>query len=612
MIVKMKKVVFLCLESDRVAALEKLRELGIVHVDHAVRVESKDVSALERTRSESARAANVLASFRGRGRPPKRLSGKDVLRRTSELLTRQTALEKDRDNLKREIDLLAPWGDFRPELVTELAQNGIQVLFCTTWKAQYEKLEIPETTIKVLVNCLRDKCYFLLISRERLDDTRYPVIAPPSHSLSVLYRKLDAVSGELTEIATKLEKLSRSRGALRKYSGDLAAEYEFASTRDGMASDGAVAYLTGYAPAEDMALLTEEAHRNGWGLISDDPAPDDLRVPTYIKKPRWLKIIDPLFDFIGITPGYRENDVSVFFLIAFPIFFGLLIGDAGYGMLFIVTAVLCKSLFRGRKAAQMALNLLILLSCFSVLWGLLTGSCFGLPRTALPWWLAGPDFLADPANSPAAVELARKLHIADPGELKGKFVQWLCFLLAALHLSSARLFKCLTEIRRWRSWGNLGWALLIWGNFFTAVNLIVFPGTFPRLPGFILYGVGVLLIVTTISASAALNLPFALIGSFMDVLSYIRLFAVGLASVYVASCFNSMGKMVLDALPKAWFILGLAGLILVVTLGHTLNILLGFMGVLVHAVRLNTLEFSNHIEMQWTGIPYRPFAKKRK
>ena len=73
-----------------------------------------------------------------------------------------------------------------------------------------------------------------------------------------------------------------------------------------------------------------------------------------------------------------------------------------------------------------------------------------------------------------------------------------------------------------------------------------------------------------------------------------------------------MGRMVRDSLPQQLLVIGVAGLILVAVCGHALNILLGIMGVMVHAIRLNTLEFSNHIEMQWTGIKYRPFAKEDK
>ena len=332
-------------------------------------------------------------------------------------------------------------------------------------------------------------------------------------------------------------------------------------------------------------------------------------MPTLIRKPGWVKVIDPLFEFIGITPGYRESDVSVFFLIAFPIFFGMLICDSAYGSLFLISALLGKYLVRKKPGMQLPLNLLIILSFFSILFGLLSGSCLGLPRDVLPVWLGGLDFLAEPEKSSSAMALANKFGIK-PSELTNKFTQWFCFLLAALHLSAAHLFKYVEDIRNWRSWGNIGWACLIWGNFFTAVNLIVFPGSFPRVAGFTLYGVGLVLILITVTGETVLTLPSSLVGSFVDVLSYIRLFAVGLSGMYVASSFNNMGKMVLDSIPKEYWVIGLIGLIIVALAGHLLNIVLGFMSVLVHALRLNTLEFSNHAEMTWSGQAYRPFAKK--
>ena len=611
MIVKMKRITLLCLENERAAALGKLRDLGIVHVDREKRVESESVSVLEQSLTELTKVYNALSGSRNVPQKSTPLSGRSVLKQASELLALQASLEKERENLKREIDVLLPWGDFQPGLVSLLAENGVSVLFCMTYKDEYDQLEIPENMTKVLVNAIRNERYFLLISQEKPDAAQYPTVSLPAASLTELREKLSSVGDRLAEIAGKLTALAAHLGELKEYFDELNAEYEFVSNRDGMDSDGAIAYLSGYIPADCLEKLTAAAHENGWGLTADDPDAADLRVPTCIRKPGWLKIIDPLFDFIGITPGYRENDVSLFFLIAFPVFFGMLIGDAAYGALFIVTALLCKYLLRKKPAARMPLNLLILLSSFSVIWGLLTGSCLGLPREVLPRFLQGLDFLADPAKSPAASALANKLGI-DPSEMSDKFTQWFCFLLAALHLSAARLFKYLTDFRNWRSLGNIGWACLIWGNFFTAVNLIVFPGTFPKWTGICLYGIGLLLIVVTITAEAALNLPFSVVGSFVDVLSYIRLFAVGLSGVYVASCFNSMGMMVLDSMPKSLFVIGLIGLILVAMAGHILDIILGFMGVLVHAIRLNTLEFSNHIEMQWTGIPYRPFAKKNK
>lgn len=613
MIVPMKKINLLCLEHERTAALEKLRELGIMHVDIAVKPESESVNVLEQSLQDTAKLYNILTGFKTKNQDiPAGLTGKEILKKGLELLEKQNDLEKERELLIRDLDTLSKWGDFQPKLLDTLAKNGIYVSFHLAFKDVYDHMELPEGITRILISRIKTERYFLLITQDKSLELPCAPLVLPEKSLSAVRAELISVEKEIADCKESMQNLAPAAGRLKEYFEQLGSEYEFVANRDTMVSDGRIAYLTGYVPAPEMEKLVAAAHQNGWALTAEDPELTDARVPTCIKKPAWMKIIDPLFDFIGIAPGYRENDVSLFFLIAFPIFFGMLIGDTAYGALFIVTALICKYVFRKKSAAQLPLNLLILLSIFSIIWGLLTGSCLGLPRNVLPGFLQGLDFLADPKESEAARSLAEKLKISNPDDLKDKFIQWFCFLLAALHLSSARLYKCFTEIRNWRSWGNLGWACLIWGNFFTAVNLVVFPGTFPGYIGYALYGVGLLFIVATTTAEAALNLPFSVVGSFVDVLSYIRLFAVGLSGVYVGTCFNDMGKMVLDALPKDLMAIGIIGLLLVALAGHILNIILGFMGVLVHAIRLNTLEFSNHIEMQWTGINYRPFKKKEK
>ena len=95
-------------------------------------------------------------------------------------------------------------------------------------------------------------------------------------------------------------------------------------------------------------------------------------------------------------------------------------------------------------------------------------------------------------------------------------------------------------------------------------------------------------------------------------LSYIRLFAVGLAGAFISEKFNGMGADLMHSMPDALQVLGAILLILVAVIGNLLNIALGFLSVLVHAIRLNTLEFSNHIEMQWAGFKFRPFKKDNK
>ena len=608
MIIPMKKITVLCLESDKIRTLEKLRELSILHTSVSATAETADAASAAKRLAEVNRAGLALLERKSVSKAPV-IDAEKAVDRVNEILDARNAAEKSLENLSKEYDRLQPWGNFSPAQIHELEKKGIFVVLCTA--SPKFMPEIPEGVSATEIARSSAQVCLALISREPIDTKNLNTVQLPERSMKEIADEMEEHRAELRELDGKLEELTASLDAIRAYRTEVEDELTFLRNRDGMAEDRAVAYLNGYVPEDRVAELRKAASANGWALLITDPDPGDDQVPTCIRKPKWLDIMDPLFDFIGVTPGYRENDVNLFFLIFFPIFFGMLIGDAGYGVLFIATALICKyTVCRGKEGARLPLNLFLMLSCMSLIWGWLNGSWFGIPRASLPAFMRGIDFLADPANSPLACELAEKLK-QNPAGLKDKFIQWLCFLLAALQLSAARLFKTIVDLRHsWRALGNLGWALLIWGNFFTAVNLIVFSGTFPTF-AYYFYGIGVVLIIGTITLEAALNLPFALIGSFVDVLSYIRLFAVGLSGTYIAENFNKMGGMVLDALPRNLFVIGLICLILVAVFGHILNIALGFLGVLVHAIRLNTLEFSNHMEMQWAGIRYKPFSKTK-
>jgi len=261
----------------------------------------------------------------------------------------------------------------------------------------------------------------------------------------------------------------------------------------------------------------------------------------------------------------------------------MIIGDAGYGVIFLGAAFVARAKVTDPRK-RLAVGLFILLSSAALIWGALNGTWFAIPKDKLPQLMRGFVWFD-----------------GDPGQ---KHIQWLCFLIAALHLSFGRAWKA-WEKRDLSGLGHVGWGLFIWGNFFTAVELVVNKGSFPLVLGGALYGVGLLLIlvfgVKWNQVGDVLNLPFSFVGRFVDVLSYIRLFAVGLSSVYIAQSFNQMGGMVFDISP--WLF---PAAVVVILFGHLLNVALGFMGVLVHGIRLNTLEFSNHMELTWSGRKYHP------
>jgi V/A-type H+-transporting ATPase subunit I len=185
----------------------------------------------------------------------------------------------------------------------------------------------------------------------------------------------------------------------------------------------------------------------------------------------------------------------------------------------------------------------------------------------------------------------------------------LCFLLGAVHLSLAHGWQMVLLWPSLRILAQMGWLILTWVMFFAARSLVLMHD-FP-LHALGLLGIGLLLIVVFMRPLRSIptqwteyvRLPLDIISQFVDLVSYIRLFAVGAATVAVAQAFNNMALS-----------LGFGGLInslgaaLILFLGHSINIALAAMGVLVHGVRLNTLEFASHAGITWSGIKFRPFA----
>lgn len=626
MIIKMKKAVLLCMEQDKITALEKLRELGVLQVEYAKSPDTESVGAAAKNIADAERAHALITGAEGKDIKDKSpLSGGEIVERVNALFAEQGAVRKELDSLTRDREKLIPWGNFDPEMPKKLRSQGIYVYLCASTKKTYSD-DVKKYENNVTVEEVRrhgEFVYYAVFSTTEVAPELLSEVQLPAMSLDDIENGIARAEKSLKAINDEFVLFKKSMSEIREYIEKETENLEFASARDGMADAGEIAYIYGYVPVTSVDVLEKAASENGWALSLEDPAADDDHVPTLIKKPAFLNVMDPLFDFIGVAPGYRENDVNVFFLLFFPIFFGMIIGDAGYAVIFIVAAYICKIFFRKVQAARLPLNLLLLLSYVTLIWGWLNGSWCGIPREYLPGFMQGCNFIAEPNASPAAHCFAKYVGLITDSmsdkqitgvmaDFENKFVQFICFALACLHLASARIFKFFDEIRHtWRAFGHIGWALLIVANSMMAISLIVYPGTFPEW-GMYLYIAGVALVTVTISGAGALNLPFSLIGSFVDVLSYIRLFAVGLAGAYISEKFNEMGAMIADGFSGWAVFIGYILLILVAVFGNVLNIALGFLGVLVHAVRLNTLEFSNHIEMQWTGYKFRPFEKKQK
>ena len=581
MIVPMKKVLLLALESEGRNALEELRNAGVMQIDKAGQ-SSDDTLLIAENRSRAEKVLAELEKFEVEPDPESKLTGAQVLEKFASANERRTDAEAAAEKIRKRLARLAPWGDFSCAMLRELRGQGVTVTLCEGSKELFAEAGKLENFCCREISGIKNTVYFVLMGTEEPDPEKFPGIALAEDDDPRLLRKeYDKALAVQAQAVSELKTLAASAGALKKEIALVTSSLEFQQAADALVAAGPVVYLSGFVPEPALDILREASRKNGWGLVITEPDEND-NVPVLLKDNKFTRVIKPLFDFLGVLPGYREMDVAGGVLIFFTIFYAMIIGDAGYGMIFLLAALGGKIAFRKKAALQTPINLLILLSGTTVLWGALSGSWFGIPG------IPGIKWLSDPAT-------------------KDGNVQFFCFLLAFAQLGIGRVWRAIHEggIRSYVR--HLGWTAIIFCNFILTVKIIVWSGPFPVWI-YWGYGVGLLAVmaadVNWKDPADCFQFPFNVIGSFTDVLSYIRLFAVGMAGGYIASSFNGMGVDIFKS--SAWFIpFG----VIAILCGHLLNIALGFMSVLVHGVRLNTLEFSNHTGLSWSGQKYKPFKK---
>ncbi|MEI6421577.1 MAG: hypothetical protein WCP55_05110 [Lentisphaerota bacterium] len=581
MILEMKKVSLICLASEKEDALKALRELGVMHVELDSKNDSPDFFKSEQALTATNKAIAAVLERKGKASAVfAKMNGEELVSKIGDITETNSNLAKKLDGLVKDWEKVKPWGEFSSDLIDELRTKGVFIYLCAGNKNTLQLL--PSGTSYKVISQDRGKLYFAVISDVEQERTALPTVTVPmGKGLRELDNEINDCKYAIQNNEESLDALSCEIKKLNIQQIKAKEAIEFVSSRDSMKSAGEISYVNGYVPTHLVESIRAAAKRNGWGLLIKDPHHDD-RVPTLIKVPKIFQISKPIFDVIGIAPSYHEVDISICFLFFLSLFVGILIGDAGYALLLFAVLGVAKLLLKN-KNARLPINLLFVMGFSIFIWGFLTGSWFGIEIEKLPHFLHPNPWFKSEDN-----------------------IRYCCFLIAAVHLSIAHIWIAVLKINRiGQVIGQLGWVLFIWGNFFLASSLVA-ARTFPHF-AFYFYIVGFIMMLFSINyreIGEVCGFPFAVLSSFVDLLSYIRLFAVGLSGLYVAENFNKMAAGTLD-LPYIGMILG----IIIIIFGHSLNIMLGALAVLVHGIRLNTLEFSGQLGLHWSGFLYKPFKK---
>jgi V/A-type H+-transporting ATPase subunit I len=590
MIVKMQKITLLVEDKHRQAALIKLRDLGILHIHYVKHPSSNDINAIETELVNVDKAQRLIDESTTQQK-------EENIEQASTYIEKILSLAQEKDTLLRELEeyqekrrWFQNWGAVSYSSLQTLKEAGIFVRFYVADKKAMD--HIPAEKVIHIVKEEQSTVYFAFFTELEDDHLDFRQEYMPNVELSSLEESMTKAQQKIEMIDNELQGFFKVRSTLDAYQRDLQKRLEFNQVMYSMGEVENIAYLQGFSPVNTIPHFKKAAQQNGWAYLIQEPD-EPFEVPTLLHQPKWLRIVNPIFNFMGALPGYNELDISFWFLAFFSLFFGILIGDAGYGLIFLLASFyLSKKL---KDVPREPFILINVLSVATIIWGIISGNWFGFQKIGqLPFL----NFMI----------IEKMDAFADANQM---FIMYLCFLIAAIHLTVAHGLTAVKYINAPKALGEIGWICVVWTLFFAASNLVL-KKAFPEYM-VIVFAVGVVLILVFANfqknilkgvANTLSSLPLDIISSFSDVVSYLRLFAVGYATVTVAASFNGMaGQLGFGSIVSSL----IATMILL--LGHSLNIILALMSVIVHGIRLNMLEFSGHLNMQWSGRPYTPFRE---
>ncbi len=640
MIVPMKKISLIITGDKKQDTLKKLRKAGIVHIEIS-EGSGKRIEQLKETITLLESAVFSVSEKKNKNIPKQEASVDDAVKLSEEIVS----LTQDKKNtineriiLNSELERIKHWGDVNPEDVAALLKQGIDISFYEMSSAEYNAL--PETVKTVSLQKTKNSVKFALIKTGNPDEEEIvnaiksyrfelPVI-----SSSAIKQKIEELSNHIEAIDNKINGYACYKDSMKNAVKSIEKEIEFELYATGMSDkklsddgkkDVSVAYFTGFIEEENLHRIKEIAKENCWGLLIEDPTEED-NVPTKLKNNKFVSLIYPLTDFLGTVPGYFEYDISGWFLGFILIFFGIIFGDGLYGLL--ITAAVAALIIKAKRSKKEIPSAFLLVGLFgisTILWGTVTCTWGGLPTEQLPEWL---KVISIPFISNVYADKIWYPFWTDgtAGLTTAQNLQIFCFTLALIQLIVAHIKVAKRNRKSIKILGDFGSVFQLIGIYYVVLSFVVNPQVFPfglvinGIPigtiALILVGVGFVMsfvfsnyegsVIKSVleSLKNIVSVLLGVVNVFSDIVSYIRLWAVGLAGAAISATVNELASPLLGN-----FMFMIIAIVLLV-FGHGLNMILNVLSVIVHGIRLNTLEFSSHLDMSWSGHKFKPFNEE--
>ena len=614
MIQKMKKLTFLVTSKEYETFLEKLRELGVVHVEKRQGAEiDANLQAFMQKRTEYQTLLKGMrlaaATCKDTEVKPITLSVDQVIADYEAQLEHIRQLKIQVSTIEKDIDALEMWGDFDWNAIDKLSANGWRMQFFSCPEKSFKEEWIDDSNATIISQS-KGLCYFVTVNRE-LISLEADSIELPKTRLATLLCEQEALNVSVKDANAQLaqfcvENTPVVESAIDKLEDDinLMEVSQFGGER---VAAGAVVLMEGWVPVENENEVQKMLDESGVYYEMRLAEKED-NAPIKLKNNKITRLFELLTRMYGM-PDYGEFDPTPLFAPFYALFFGMCVGDAGYGLFIILLGLYLKK--KVSKSMAGLLNLLITLGVATTIVGAIFNTFFGASITNLdlPEWMN--SLIITGKWDGTAYDKTMVIAL-----LVGMF--HICFAMSVKAIGSTVRYGFKNALADW------GWLLLVGGS--VVVATLTYLGVLDmEVSKMILIGIGGvsaigIYLLNNIRRNVFSNIGAGLwdtynmaTGLMGDLLSYLRLYALGLAGGMLGGVFNDLGGQLRDSMGD--FLFGIPGWIcfgLIFVFGHGLNIALSCLSGYVHSIRLTFVEYFKNSGYDGKGVAYNPFSFNKK
>ena len=589
MITQMKKYTFLVFHREYEAFLEQLRDLGVVHVTEKAAGMADDAH-LQELLAKADNARKLIAQ----GAP-------------DQLLQEKAALEQRIVATQKEADKMAVWGDFSAERMEQLKAAGYTLRYFTCPKKLFQEewgivvAEQGAMVYFVQVTSSGDEAMSLLGEEASVCQEQYL----NQKSAADLQKDIEGLNGLLVAQNARIELWAKENiPALENELNELQQQIDWKRVTLNTASeaDGSLKVLEGFCPIDQVAALDAMLQKQEVYYQAEDPTAED-NTPIKLRNNKFTQLFESLTGMYG-WPNYGEFDPTPILAPFFLLFFAMCMGDCGYGILLIIIGLLIAKKKLNIEMFDGLGPIITVLGVGTTVVGFFLGTFMGIDLYAAEWM-------------PQALK-----SVMIKGEVMGYDIQMvLALCIGVFHICLAMVVKAICYTKQFGFKENIatwGWTLLIVGGLLVAIlGMTVLPAALFKWAIIVVGTVSALAIYifNTPGRNPLINIGAGLwdtynmaTGILGDVLSYIRLYALGLAGGMLGAAFNNLGLMVMGGTTEGatWQWLPF---VLILVLGHILNLAMSALGAFVHPLRLSFVEYFKNAGYEGKGTLYQPFKK---